>query len=593
MVLVTRNNVYLDHDKELELNRNVNKSRRNNKINRKERSKSVSSNDLSSELSKVNLRPSFSNEEYDQLLSISSSTIPESPSTFPQSPSPDYPQLSNTDNDNQPISNINNSFPPNVFFLSPTVPTMSILDVPGSEFGRFIQLFTSNVYIPKPFLPSFRSIYDKYMTAALQHNDDISWRKLLSLPTILHSKPVSSMPLKERKERMNNNIRFLLKNDWSIFTFQYFFLNEAKKNFQSSKSEEQRIKTVMKYIKAGEVSKAVRAANSPLINSPHTDSTLLKLSSKFPPKYTGISELPDILWNNIKDYDINTDPDAYPISTTIENLEKILASKKRFISPGYDLLRFEHIKALFAINSTNINESIQSYRNSLTNIINTIISGNLPPSAASFLRGISLHAIPKKEGSDDIRPIGLQVLYRKIASSVINHSTNFQEFTSKHFSEIQYCLSSNGTEKITHCLQAVIDSNSDKDIFTPDASNAFNSLNIKYALLEVKKHFPSILPFLRQTYGTSSNAWYELILNSKPNFNSISGITKEEGVDQGCASASFMYSIGIHPILQEIKSIIGDDGFIKFFADDGNIVAPTDKMFKVINLISSLGLYSK
>ena len=50
-----------------------------------------------------------------------------------------------------------------------------------------------------------------------------------------------------------------------------------------------------------------------------------------------------------------------------------------------------------------------------------------------------------------------------------------------------------------------------------------------------------------------------------------------------------MYSIGIHPILQEIKSIIGDDGFIKFFADDGNIVAPTDKMFKIITLISSLG----
>jgi len=128
-----------------------------------------------------------------------------------------------------------------------------------------------------------------------------------------------------------------------------------------------------------------------------------------------------------------------------------------------------------------------------------------------------------------------------------------------------------------------------QDIFTPDASNAFNSLNIKCALSEVKNNFPSALPFLRQIYGSSSTAWYELVNNSNPTFTSVAGIHKEEGVDQGCASASFMYSIGIHPLLQKISTIIGSEGFVKFFADDGNIVTSTNKMISIIKLLSSEG----
>jgi len=121
-----------------------------------------------------------------------------------------------------------------------------------------------------------------------------------------------------------------------------------------------------------------------------------------------------------------------------------------------------------------------------------------------------------------VPPIGLQILYRKIAASVINSNKSFRDFASKHFANIQYCLSDCGSEKIAHCLQAIVDSNCSQDIFTPDASNAFNSLNIKCALYEVKKNFPSALPFLRQIYGSSSTAWYEVVNNSSPTFTSVS-----------------------------------------------------------------------
>ena len=49
------------------------------------------------------------------------------------------------------------------------------------------------------------------------------------------------------------------------------------------------------------------------------------------------------------------------------------------------------------------------------------------------------------------------------------------------------------------------------------------------------------------------------------------------------------HNTGIHPLLQEVNSTIGDDGFIQFFADDGNIVAPTVKMTSTTKLLTSVG----
>ena len=58
---------------------------------------------------------------------------------------------------------------------------------------------------------------------------------------------------------------------------------------------------------------------------------------------------------------------------------------------------------------------------------------------------------------------------------------------------------------------------------------------------------------------------------------------------QGCSSASFLYSMGIQPLLKDISTSIGNQGFVKFFVDDGNIVAPTNKMIDTINLLSTKG----
>ena len=74
------------------------------------------------------------------------------------------------------------------------------------------------------------------MTAVIQNNDEISWRKLNLVPSLLHSNPLPTMSSKDKKIRTKNIIQLLFKNDWSKFTFKFFFLYPGKRNYKESKS---------------------------------------------------------------------------------------------------------------------------------------------------------------------------------------------------------------------------------------------------------------------------------------------------------------------------------------------------------------------
>ena len=236
------------------------------------------------------------------------------------------------------------------------------------------------------------------------------------------------------------------------------------------------------------------------------------------------------------------------------------------------------MKTLLDVSSSVTTEGVQAYRECLCSTTSVVTSGSLPPSAASFFLGVSLSAQLKKEGSEDTRPTDLQVLYRKLAASTVNSPTVLRDFSRSYFSGAQLCLSKSGAEKVPHCLQATTDSDSSLGTFTPDASSAFSSLSTKRSLHQAKAKFPSVLPLLRQTCGESPTARCEL-----------TRVSKEEGVDQGCTPASFMYSTGVHPLLQEVKSVVGDQGLTKLFAGGGSTAAPTPKVACTTSLLASRG----
>ena len=68
---------------------------------------------------------------------------------------------------------------------------------------------------------------------------------------------------------------------------------------------------------------------------------------------------------------------------------------------------------------------------------------------------------------------------------------------------------------------------------------AFQNFAKHIGLLEVKKHFPELLPFLRTIYGHNSSAWYEVVAADKS--TSTASTKKQSGVGQGCVSAVWLF----------------------------------------------------
>jgi hypothetical protein len=180
-------------------------------------------------------------------------------------------------------------------------------------------------------------------------------------------------------------------------------------------------------------------------------------------------------------------------------------------------------------------------------------------------------ALPKND--DDIRPVSLQVIYRKIAGTVCQSKT--YQFNKEHFQNLHYCTTKSRTEIISHLFRLFLEKKPEFDVFAMDGENAFNRMNLMRGLYVIRKHFPAMLPFLRMVYGSQSTSWYSGLLKG------VEGIKFEEGVQQGCVNAIWLYAMTIHPFLQGIRDILGHEGFVKFFADD----APFEKMCECINFI--------
>jgi hypothetical protein len=102
-------------------------------------------------------------------------------------------------------------------------------------------------------------------------------------------------------------------------------------------------------------------------------------------------------------------------------------------------------------------------------------------------------------------------------------------------------------------------------------------------LIEVSKNFPQFIPFLRNIYGKESNGWF--------NGKSLAAVSSAEGYHQGdvLLVASWLFCLTIQPLLDELSTIIGEEGLVQFFIDDGNIAADFDTMIKAIGYIKSEG----
>ena len=145
-------------------------------------------------------------------------------------------------------------------------------------------------------------------------------------------------------------------------------------------------------------------------------------------------------------------------------------------------------------------------------------------------------------------------------------------------SNYQLCLGQKyGIEYAIHTLRDQYSKTSADAILLIDAENAFNSLNRKLALKNIKKTCSSLLTAIKNSYSNPS----KLFVNKKT-------IYSQEGTTQGDPLAMTMYGLAIIPLL---KLLSVDNVTQKWYADDGNAVGKLNNLRTVLDVILSLGKF--
>ena len=173
----------------------------------------------------------------------------------------------------------------------------------------------------------------------------------------------------------------------------------------------------------------------------------------------------------------------------------------------------------------------------------------MDPNDLSALVACRLIALNKCPG---VRPIGIGEVVRRILGKVILASIGKE--IQDAAGALQVCAGQQaGCEAAVHAVRKLSNDPDTEAILLVDASNAFNLLNRKVALLNILRKCPSLAKVLINTYRHNPQLFVdgEVLLS-------------QEGTTQGDALAMAMYAIGILPLIhrldQQVKQV--------WYADD-------------------------
>ena len=109
-----------------------------------------------------------------------------------------------------------------------------------------------------------------------------------------------------------------------------------------------------------------------------------------------------------------------------------------------------------------------------------------------------------------------------------------------------------GIEASIHAMRQIFESSETQAILLVDAENAFNNLNRKTALKNIKEICPPFYQYLANTYQKSA----KLII---PGENDYTVIYSDEGTTQGDPIAMAMYGLGIKPLTDKLSNAVDTD----------------------------------
>ena len=202
-----------------------------------------------------------------------------------------------------------------------------------------------------------------------------------------------------------------------------------------------------------------------------------------------------------------------------------------------------------------------------------ICTETINPSTLAPLMAGRLIALNKNPG---VRPIGVgDVARRIIAKAILNIlKKDIQDVVGS----AQLCVGQiSGIEAAVHAVQSLFECPENEALLLVDASNAFNSLNRKTALINIQRLCPSIATVLINTYRAPT----ELFVDGDV-------ILSQEGTTQGDPLAMIMYALATIPLIRRLKDSVNDVSQV-WYADDASGSGRVLSLRKWWDKISTLG----
>ena len=221
------------------------------------------------------------------------------------------------------------------------------------------------------------------------------------------------------------------------------------------------------------------------------------------------------------------------------------------------LLQQEIIPDNLAVNTRNTIRSMKTSKYERLKIESAIVKEvtrrlckqNIDHTLITSLANSRIIALNKNPG---IRPIGIGEVLRRLMGKVV--ASTLKKDVQISVGPLQTCTGlKSGSEAAVHAMREYFDTEECEGILLIDAENAFNSLNRKTALHNIRISCPEISTFILNFYRKASRLFYD-----------GGEISSDEGTMQGDAVAMAMYALGIKNLLQpELRTRK------VFFADDG------------------------
>ena len=203
--------------------------------------------------------------------------------------------------------------------------------------------------------------------------------------------------------------------------------------------------------------------------------------------------------------------------------------------------------------------------------------------------------VPLDKGSDSdgnpgVRPIGIgEVLRRIVGKSVMSV---LKEDIQESCGCLQTCTGlRSGIEAAIHATTEMWQNSSTEAVLQVDADNAFNRLNRKVALHNIKQLCPSIHTYLLNHYQQAA----QLTVSDSDHFKTL---LSDEGCTQGDPAAMAFYALGVKPLIDELSKVINKELCQQsWFADDSNALGKLQEIkvwwLKLTDIGPKYGYYPK